>query len=79
MLNRQRLVSVGKDAAEPFTGLTHRHPGFVDDADPEHEAVIDPVITTQCGGYAGALQLLGVEFAFIAQRVVLGDDYEGGW
>jgi hypothetical protein len=50
-----RLVSVGKDAAQPFAGLAHRHPGFVDDADPEHEAVIDAVITTRCGGYAGGL------------------------
>ena len=51
----KRLVSVGKDAAEPFAGLAHGHPGFVDDADPEHEAVIDAVITTQCSGYAGGL------------------------
>ena len=51
----KRLVTVGKDAAEPFAGLAHGHPGFVDDADPEHEAVIDAVMTTQCSGYAGGL------------------------
>ena len=48
-----RLVRTGKDTAQPFTGFVHRDPGFVDDADPEHEAVIDTVITSQRGGYTG--------------------------
>jgi hypothetical protein len=34
--NQKRLVRVGKDAAQPFADLAHRHPGFVDEADPEH-------------------------------------------
>jgi hypothetical protein len=60
-MNRQprgfekRLARTGKDAAQPFAGFAHCDPGFVDDADPEHEAVIDAVITSQCGGYAGGL------------------------
>jgi len=47
------LVRAGKDAAQPIAGFVHRDPGFVDNADPEHEAVIDTVVTSQCGGYAG--------------------------
>jgi hypothetical protein len=39
------LASAGKDAAQPFASFVHRGPGFVDDADPEHKAMIDAVIT----------------------------------
>jgi hypothetical protein len=73
-----RLVGAGKDAPQPFARLGHRGAGFIDDADPEHEAVIDTVITSQCGGYAGGLQPLGLKFALVAQRVVFASDYEGG-
>ena len=48
-----RLARTGKDALQPFASFVHRDPGFVDDADPEHEAVIDAVISSQCGGHAG--------------------------
>ena len=45
-----QLVGAGKDAPQPFARLGHRGAGFIDDADPEHEAVIDTVVTSQCGG-----------------------------
>ena len=73
-----RLARAGKDAAQPFAGFVHRGARFVDDADPEHKAVIDTKITSRSSGYAGGLQPVGVEFAFVAQRVVFGSDYEGG-
>ena len=42
---RTPLARTGKDAAQPVAGFVHRGAGFVDDADPEDEAVIDAVIT----------------------------------
>src|SRR5713101_1789580 len=69
----------GKDAAQPVAGFVHREGGFVDDADPEHEAVIDAVIASKGRGDAVCPQLLGVEFALIAQRVVFGSDEQSGW
>jgi hypothetical protein len=50
---RSRLARAGKDATQPLAGFVHRGVGFIDDADPEHEAVIDTVVPSQCGAYAG--------------------------
>src|SRR5438067_471019 len=69
-----RIARLGKRAAQPFAGLVHRGAGFIDNADPKHEAVIDAVIAGQGRGYAGRPQLFGVVFALIAQRVVLRSD-----
>ena len=76
---RTPLARTGKDAAQPVAGFVHRGAGFVDDADPEHEAVIDAVIASKDRGDPVRPQLLSVEFALIAQRIVFGSDEESGW
>ena len=75
---RTPLARTGKDAAQPVAGFVHRGAGFVDDADPEHEAVIDAVIASKSRGDPICAQLLGVEFAVIAQRVVFGTTRRAG-
>ena len=37
----------GKDVTQPFAGFVHRGARPVDDADPEHEAMIDAVVARQ--------------------------------
>ena len=43
-----RTATARGRAAQPFAGFAHRGARLIDDADPEHEAVIDTVRGRQC-------------------------------
>src|SRR4051794_28797179 len=76
LVDRPPLSRAGEGVAQPSAGFAHCSASLVDDANPEHEPVIDPVIAGHGRGYACCLQLLGVELALVAQGVVFGGDHK---
>ena len=55
-----RSACVDEDATQPVAGFVHRGAGFIDNADPEHETVIDAVVTREVRRDTGCPQPLGV-------------------
>src|SRR5215472_12063380 len=69
-----RTASARGRAAQLFAGFAHRGARLIDDADPEHDAVIDTVRGRQCA----VLNFPSAELVLFARRVVFGSDYEDG-